>query len=280
MKKLMLIALFIASIHSQAQNIDKITKPIVEEGKKLYKLEMASWHGTDIFLAEYKNKDNISGYFSYIQGNECINVFFSKGDRPKIISTITFDDTFDLNKAKIQISEREFTKAEKEIYELRQNALKIVKTDTLFKFYNNTNYNIIPIIEKKENKVYVLTATQHKNVIIFGNDYLMVFDKKNQLKSAKAIHQNIIPIEYNPESNVVSSVHSHLPETGEFITATDICTLMLYGKATGWKNYYVASENYLNVWNISSDELFVMTMDAVRKINENKDSESNNEEIE
>jgi len=68
-------------------------------------------------------------------------------------------------------------------------------------------------------------------------------------------------------------MHSHLPETGDFITATDICTLMLYGKFTGWKQHNVVSEKYLNSWNIKTNQLFIVTMDVVRKINEDKKKE-------
>jgi hypothetical protein len=61
----------------------------------------------------------------------------------------------------------------------------------------------------------------------------LTFDKDNNLISKKQLHKNIIPIEYGKEEEgitIESTIHSHLPETGDFITATDICTLMLYGK--------------------------------------------------
>ena len=45
-------------------------QPIVREGKELYRSEMASWYGTDIFLEKYKDKANIGGYFSYSENNK------------------------------------------------------------------------------------------------------------------------------------------------------------------------------------------------------------------
>ena len=232
---------------------------------------MSSWLGTDLFLAEYQNRDNIGGYFSYNQNDENINVFFSKSETPKIIGTIKFDDTFDIEKSKIDLTERSFSEKENEIYTLRKKAINIIKNDTLIKTYQNTNLNLIPIIDKKENKVYILTAPTENGVVIFGNDYLLTFDKKNNLKSIKALHKNLIPIEFNEADNVEMTMHTHLPETGDFITATDICTLMLYGKATGWKQHNVVSQKYMNIWNIDTDSLFVITMEAVKKINENQE---------
>ncbi len=51
-------------------------KPILEEGLYLYRLEKASWHGTDLFYNEFKNIDEIKGYFSYPDGNKTKCIFF------------------------------------------------------------------------------------------------------------------------------------------------------------------------------------------------------------
>ena len=264
---LQILAIFLC-LKSYSQNTESLTKPIIEEGKRLYQSEMASWHGTDLFLEKYENKDNIGGYFSYSKDKENYNVFFSKSEAPKIIGTIKFDENFNLNNASVDLTERNMTDGETEIYVLRKKALDIIQNDTLFKTYKNTNFNLIPLIDKKENKVYVLTGTSVNGVVIFGNDYLLTFDKKNNLKTSKALHRNIIPIEFKEGDGVETTMHTHLPETGDFITATDICTLMLYGKATGWKQHNVVSKKYLNVWKIETNSLFVMTMDAVKRINE------------
>ena len=57
-------------------------KAIVAEGKRLYKSEMASWYGTDIFLESYKDRANIEGYFSYSDNDVAKCIFFSKSDKP------------------------------------------------------------------------------------------------------------------------------------------------------------------------------------------------------
>ena len=277
MKNIYIILLVFLSLNSYSQNIEKLTKPIIEEGKRLYRSEMSSWHGTDLFLEKYTHRENIGGYFSYSENNENINVFFSKSETPKIIGTIKFNDAFDLDKANINLTERNLTETENEILVLRKKALQIIQNDTIFKTYNNTNWNLIPLIEKKENKVYILTGPSVSGVVIFGNDYLLTFDKKNNLKKIKQLHKNIIPIEYKNDGSTEMTAHTHLPETGDFITSTDICTLMLYGKSAGWKQHNVVSQKYMNIWNINTDNLFVMTMDAVKKISEDQKERDKNE---
>jgi hypothetical protein len=255
------------------KNPTEEAQPIVAEGKLLYKSEMASWYGTDLFLENYKNRENIGGYFSYNDNDLTKCVFFSKAENPKVIGTIAFDSTYNPKTAQTDLAERDFTPTENDLFQIRQIALVELNTNTdgLFKFYNNTNPNIIPLINGKEKKVYILTGPQQSGVVIFGNDYLLTFDQDNQLKVKKQLHKNIIPVEYGDTEKVVGAVHSHLPETGDFITATDICTLMLYEKFAKWETYSVVSENYMNIWNCETDQLTVVPMKTVEKINKDQE---------
>lgn len=205
--------------------------------------------------------------------------FFSKNENPKIIGTISFDKTYNTKTAKTDLTERDFTKTEADLYQIRKIALAEIQTDTLFKTYNNTNLNLIPLITKKEKKVYVLTGPKNNGVVIFGNDYLLTFDNDNKLTLKKQLHKNIIPIEYGGKQQdgkeIVGTMHSHLPETGDFITPTDICTLMLYEKFAKWKTHNVVSKKYLSIWNCETDELNVVPMDVVEKINKAQKSNNN-----
>lgn len=256
-------------------NIEKDFAPIVAEGKLLYKSEMASWYGTDIFLEKYKNREDIGGYLSYSENDISKCIFFNNNDQPKVIGTISFNDSFDIKTAKIDLLERNFSKKENDLYQIRKITLNELRTDSLFKFYENTNPNLIPLINGREKKVYVLTGPKQSGVVIFGNDYLLTFDENNKITTKKQLHKNIMPIAYGNDAEgqkTEGSMHSHLPETGDFITATDICTLMLYGKIAKWKTHNVVSQKYLNIWNCETENLNVIPMETVKKINK-KDKE-------
>ena len=276
MKKVLIIILTLLTISVFGQkNPTDEAQPIVAEGKLLYKSEMASWYGTDLFLENYKNRENIGGYFSYTDNDIAKCIFYSKAENPKVIGTISFDSTYDVKTAKIDLTERDFTKTEDDLYQIRKIARDelITNSDGLFKFYQNTNPNIIPLINEQEKKVYILTGPQKSGVVIFGNDYLLTFDKDNKLVTKKQLHKNIIPIEYGEVEEgkeIEGSMHSHLPETGDFITATDICTLMLYEKFAKWKTHNVVSAKYLNIWNCETDELTVIPMNTVEKIDKDR----------
>ncbi|HEY9363067.1 MAG TPA: hypothetical protein VIQ00_07395 [Chitinophagaceae bacterium] len=276
MNKATLLLSTLISISAFGQdNLATLTKPIVDEGKRLYKSEMASWYGTDIFVENYKERANIGGYFSYTENEISKCIFFSKGDTPKVIGTISFDSTYNTKTAKTEIFEREFTKLESDLYTIRKIALVTINSDTLFKTYKNTNLNLVPLIDNDERKVYVLTGPEQNGVVIFGNDYLLMFDTANNLVTKKPLHKNIITINYGSKElegkEIEGTIHTHLPETGDFITATDICTLMLYKKFTKWKQHNVVSKNYLNIWNCLTDELVVIPMETIDKINRDQE---------
>lgn len=282
MNRTLIIILSLITISAFGQkNPTEEAQPIVEEGKLLYRSEMASWYGTDLFLENYSNRENIGGYFSYTANDTSKCIFFSKAENPKVIGTISFDNTYNISTAKTDLTERKFTATENDLYTIRKFALDEINSDTLFKTYNNTNLNLIPIINGKARKVYVLTGPQQNGVVIFGNDYLLTFDQDNKLILKKQLHKNIIPIYYGGEEEkdkqIEGAMHSHLPETGDFITSTDICTLMLYEKFANWKTHNVVSKKYLNIWNCETDQLTVISMDAVEKINKDQEKRKKKE---
>jgi len=268
MRKINLVILSIivwASCYGQS----KEEKEIVDEGKNLYKSEMASWYGTDIFLSKFGDRrQNIGGYFSYLKNDRTTCVFFSKGETPKIIGTFSFDSTYDVNTAIVDGEERESTKQEFDLLTIRQAALKEYRTDSLFKSYKEMNPNFIPVIDEKGKRVYVVTGPQKQGIVVLGNDYLLTFDKDNKLKEKKRIHKSIIIIEYGNQDGkeILGAMHTHLPETGDLITPTDICTLMLYQKEAKWAQHYVLSERNVSVWDCRGNQLTVMTKKAWEKI--------------
>jgi hypothetical protein len=282
MKRTFFAFLTLLNLNVLAQdNPTELAKPIVDEGKRLYRSEMASWYGTDIFIENYKDRANIGGYFSYTDNGTEKCIFFSKSDNPKVIGTISFDSTYNTKTAKADLTERAFTSAEGDLYVIRKIALATINSDTLFKSYKNMSLNLIPLITGSEKKVYVLTGPQQTGVVIFGNDYLLTFDNNNSLISKKQLHKNIISVNYGGKEkaeNEVGAMHTHLPETGDFITATDICTLMLYEKFTTWKQHNVVSKKYLNIWNCQTDQLVIIPMSTIEKINKDQEKRKRNRE--
>lgn len=267
---LSLVALYLPSFTQI--NPTQAAQPLVAEGKLLYRCEMASWYGTDLFLEKYKETDKVGGYLSYMDGDTARCIFFSRGDTPRVLGTMSFDSTYNTTQAVVDMGERSFTALEQELYMIRKLSLIEIGRDTMFRTYKNTALNLIPLKQGLEKKVYILTGPRENGVVIFGNDYLITFDGDNNIIAKRQLHKNIIPI--NTNSNevdgklVIGTMHSHLPETGEFITATDVCTLMLYAKMAGWKTHQVVTPGYLNIWSCETNQLTVISRETVNRVNE------------
>jgi hypothetical protein len=268
------IALFLSMSLLAQKNAEE--QAVVDEGKKLYRSEMASWYGTDLFLDRFPDKKvYIGGYFSYAEGDFERCIFFSNSEIPKVLATISFDSTYDVSTAKVDNTERAFSLAENNIYTVRKTALKLMNNDTLFKVYKNTNLNLIPLIEGNKKEVFVLTGPEKSGVVIFGNDYKITFGRNNEVISKKQLHKNIIPVQYSTQEtphdkNVQGAMHNHLPETGDLITSTDICTLMLYEKLAKWKTHIVVSEKNMNIWTCETNTLAVIPREIFEKISTDK----------
>jgi hypothetical protein len=271
---LSLLALLAAAqfAFAQKKDLNAIASRIEKEAKALYNSEWASWYGTDVFMAKCKDKQPIAGGFlSYETPTGRTNIFYSREEQPKVLVTISFGSDYNENNYTLDTATRAFNPAERDLYELKNAAQQRMVHDTTFKVLRNTNLNPVPIIQNGVKKVYVLTGPKVTGVVIFGNDYVLNFDKSNKVTEVKKLHKSFIPSYYaKPGSDTskiqVSAMHSHLPEYDEFITVTDICTLMLYEKFTTWNNCMVISPNYVSLWDCKKNSLTILTTEAWKKI--------------
>lgn len=272
MKKLIILAFLTALFNrtlSQEINLGKIADSIESEGKMLYRSEFASWYGTDVFSDKCKVQlQNAGGYISYDTESGINNIFFSNDSKPVVLATISFGKDSDPNNYKLDTVVRQLSDKENDLYTIRQKALADINRDTLFKVYKNTSLNLIPVVRNNAKRVYVITGPQINGVVLFGNDYLFEFDSNNNIASTKKLHKGLISIENKKDTtqSIEASIHSHLPEYSQFITATDICTIMLYEKIAKWKFHIVVSKNYVSSWNCNSNRLVILTKEAWERI--------------
>ena len=238
----------------------------ISEGIKLYRSEQASRYAADIFSEQYPEKsDAMGGYLSYPDENGMKSIFFSGSMNLLVIATVSFDSTLNPLTAQLSKKERSLTKLEMAYYILQLRALTDINTQTdFFKTYKNTSFNLVPVIDSNERKVYILTGLKQSCVVIFGNDYLLGFDENSKIESRKQIHRNLIAVscmrnQREGDAKAPGAMHLHTAESDELITATDICTLMLYEKQANWKQHTVFSKTKVCIWNCENNTLQVMT---------------------
>lgn len=273
MKKLLMICLTLISLTVYSQN--KTTDKILEEGKQLFRLEKGSWYGTDNFLKDFPTKkDSIGGYVSYETSDNKINtIFFSRFDPNLILVSYQFDIVPKPEPISVDAVNRTVTELEKDLIAINLDARKRAteNTDNFFTLYENTSLNFIPIIKNKEKKVFVLTGPQVSGIVIIGNDYVLNYDRNNNLKNKSKIHNSMLQFPYtseNGENAIESTYHSHV--ISDYISSTDICTFLLYRDYVEWKQHIVISQKEVSIFNLEHETLFTMKRKDWEKINNRK----------
>ncbi len=267
--KLTTLLLLFAFNLAYAGGID--SEKILEEGKMLYRLERASWLATDLFLADYPElRDSVGGYISYeVLGNKVNTIFYSTSNPNDILLTLQFSSLLDISLLTTNDKKHQATKLENDLIAMRLDAVKRVSEnkDEFYSFYKNATLNFIPVIGKKYRKVIVITAYNVDGKIALGNDYALHYNKKNKFKKQEKIHNSLLsfPVNSKEEGNkMVSTTHSHV--ISPIINATDICTLLLYKDFVEWKTHYVLSKDYISIFNLEKETLFVMKREVWEKI--------------
>jgi hypothetical protein len=267
----LLFLFLLLSINAYSKEVD--SEKILKEGKLLYRLEKASWYGTDIFLEKFPSKrDSIGGYLSYVSDNKVINIFYSRFDATHIFARLQFDSLPRPNAIQIDTSSPIATEQERDLIQIRLDALDKLTTneDGFFKFYKNVSFNPIPVITENERKVYIISGTNVNGLILIGNDYLLNYDNKNKFIYKTKIHNSLIQLQskLDKDNPVVTSIHSHV--LSDFIDTTDICTLLLYKDFVDWNQHIVISEKYVSIFDMKKETLSIITRRAWERINKQK----------
>jgi hypothetical protein len=277
MNRLILLLSLISVTASFSQN--KETERILEEGKLLFRLEKGSWYGTDDMLARFETKkDSVGGYLSYETDNSQINtIFFSKFESDKILVRYSFDSLPKVKPIKIDTTNNIASELEKNLILIRQDAKDRASSneDEFFTYYENTALNFIPVIKGNERNVFVLTGPQVSDLVLIGNDYKLSYDKKNKFDKKMKIHNSILQFPYNSgdkENKMVETFHSHI--VTEYISSTDICTLLLYKNYVEWNKHIVMNKKEVSIFDMEKETLFTMKRKAWERIDEHQNAKN------
>ena len=200
---------------------------VLAEGNLLYKYEKAAWISTDLALENETLKNDFGGFFVYEEQREIRVIILGKKSQ-NCIAEYSFEDNF--SKPKLVKTEiRELSNKEKALLEVREKIVKNLSNkeyEVGFPDGYSPNLILLPFAEKY--KLYIIMGTSQKDVIPFGNDYLFIADNNGKIENWHKFHSRIIPGYTKMDGKkVISLAHSHLRST-PLITATDICTFMLY----------------------------------------------------
>lgn len=203
-----------------------INDSIMAEGLLLYHYEKAAWLSTDVGL-ESGSFDKINGSIVYACGTDSLKAIYYNKDENKCY----FEYIYDLhNSHSYSFEPRELDEDEQTLISLKDTLLHSIANEGLFaapKEFGSLNFDFI-FMDEGIIRVYVLQGTVKNNTIPFGNDCSFDFNADKELIAKRKYHSRLIPISFDENNDINSIAHSHL-RGNPYMTATDICTFLLYG---------------------------------------------------
>lgn len=200
---------------------------VLTEAQLLYKYEKATWVSTDLAIGNRAVKKDWGGYLAYEEHGEIRVIILGKG-RKNCIAEYSFVSDFNNPKSVTTIT-RELSNREKTLLKVEEKIVKNL-SDKPYKVTIPDGFkpNLILLPFDEKYKLYIIMGTSQRDVIPFGNDYLFIADKNGKIENWQKFHSGMI-LGYTTFNGhkVTELTHSHLPTT-PLITATDICTFMLY----------------------------------------------------
>lgn len=271
-QRLRLIALLLmGSIGTGAAGPAPPTDAILAEGLLLYASERSSWVATDLMMASIADRSELGGYLSYLRGDSVCTIFWPKQSAGTAGSPLLASYAFLAKDVRVETSSCRrmisFSSYEATLFAIRQKALAEIKSP-------NSDYIVPPksalnlaFVNNAQNiNLYVLTGPQEGGVIPIGNDRLLVFTPDGKLKSSERLHNSYLLMRATDSKEpVVSLLHTHL-EAHPYITASDICAVLLYHEAIPAQQCLVMSKNYVSIFNIDKRQLIILTRKAFERI--------------
>lgn len=263
MKNVIICLLFLLS-NAFADSLDSVKTEIMEEARLLYRLEKASWYGTDYFTQyDMERLGRPGGYLSYPDGDKVITIFFDRNDSTKILARYTFEWIPRKHPISVDKQNEKASAVERELIALRQKAFWQIMDgrDTLFHFYKDVQFNIIPLANNSSKRVFIISGTNTTGSIPIGGDYLLTYSSELALIKEQQLHKSLLWIQ---NEGGEASLHSHV--LSDFITSTDICTILLYKDYIKWKSHMVISKNFVSLFDVEKELLIIMTRENFDKI--------------
>ncbi len=219
---------------------------IIDEAWQLYYSERANWIASDLVMEKYKVED-LGGTLSWQPNDTVWSVIFM--DKKKENSLLEYRINTREVKGMVMEDVRPLTQTELEEFDKRvkiiNGAIEKYGDSLLFasQSFGQPNFDIIRINDTLT-RLYLLQGTVLENIIPFGNDYSIDFDKELNPIAFRKYHHSLIATRTKTEKGgkVETVMHSHTKDN-PFITATDICNFLLY-RPKDMDMFYVYSTAY------------------------------------
>lgn len=246
------------------------TEAILREGLALYQSERAAWAATDLMLAITVDRSQLGGYLTYFRGDSVCTIFWNKESAGQVGTPLVASYIFPRQDVRVGTSRFQplgaFSATEARLFSVRQAALASLNANRPeFPVPANTSLNLDLLDGPEGTRVYVLTGPQQGGLVPIGNDHLLTFDPAGKLTTTERLHNTYLPLSWEVSKSPVKEMfHSHLA-AHPYITATDICNVLLY-RPPSCTQHVVIGQEYVSVFDLEKQQLVILTRKAYERI--------------
>lgn len=246
------------------------TDAIVAEGFELFHLQLAAWQASDAVLGEVADLE-VDAYFTYRDGDSLRTVYYMRAQPEQVVGEVAFDEDANIASKRMQWRGRPRSPREQALMLMREHVLLAIAADKkgYFRTYPATGTNIL-LLPGAKPVAYLLTLPMEPGVVLIGNDYKFEFDAAGKVANYKRLHADLRSIPTTEDAE--ASAHAHQKGESPYMTATDICTLLLYGQNTTWHHHMVVHPKFVSTWSLDERTLLVLTGKAWDRIVDHQNS--------
>ncbi|AYA36225.1 hypothetical protein D3Y59_03585 [Hymenobacter oligotrophus] len=207
---------------------------VLREGLALYEVERASWVSDDVLRAQPSLPLPPVTFLSYPTPDSVRTVFIAvAGNQPTVVLQVSYaKGQLQASQARARQTGRPLTEQEEKLFLVQQDVLKRRRKLTDNQSPAGTTYNVAVLDQGTAVKAYLLLGATTTGVVPLGADFCLTYGPDGKLQRTQKLHQSYVPLTPPPAgATVQASMHTHLPGFPGLITATDICTLLLYREA-------------------------------------------------
>lgn len=246
MKNTFLFLLTALAFSAIGQDFEQVSNEILQDGIQMYRNERASWISTD-YIPE-KDRSLVNGYFTYFNGENFISIYFDKSNKNAVYK-FTFQPVGEIEIEMLKTEQNILlTKTEQDILKVRKKAVGLsVMWYKQFGYTQIVDPNVIIYKTSPQYEVYVIPGAKVPDLLPIGGDLWMTFKSDGELNKMDAIHNNLIPFEVGITEEVfLRHEHKGRRLAKEYITSTDVCTLLLYRDYLKEEKHVVVHRKYIS----------------------------------
>lgn len=248
--------------------LSAITDSILDEGLRLYFFEWLAWHSADSAMTYCPVMDKVNGSGIVADSLGFTHIY-------TVDDNVVFSYIIDVTNESISWDNtvRPMTDAERNARDERKRCIRLAIEsygDSL-KASGNMNVDVI-WVRPDLIRVYFLQSTTENNVIPIGNDYSVDISPDMKPLAFRRYHHSYLeqPAYVDGEKVVDGLAHSHTPDN-PYITPTDICNMMLYGRDLyGLNTYYVLStafkQSIIQIFTAANPKITTMDFDEFKSL--------------